>query len=56
MDTIAAGLKHAAIVRAMPNTPAQIGEGMTVWTATPDVNQEQQAQAQAILRTMVREI
>ena len=24
------------VVRAMPNTPAQIGEGMTVWTATPD--------------------
>ena len=56
MDTIAAGLKHAAIVRAMPNTPAQIGEGMTVWTATPDVNQEQQAEAQAILRAMGQEI
>jgi pyrroline-5-carboxylate reductase len=56
MGTIAAGLKHAAIVRAMPNTPAQIGEGMTVWTATPDVNQEQQAQAQAILRAMGQEI
>ena len=39
MATIATGLKHAAIVRAMPNTPAQIGEGMTVWTATPEVNQ-----------------
>ena len=28
---------HPLIVRAMPNTPAQIGMGMTVWTATPDV-------------------
>jgi pyrroline-5-carboxylate reductase len=56
MATIAAGLEHTAIVRAMPNTPAQIGEGMTVWTATPDVNQEQQAQAQAILRAMGQEI
>ena len=27
------GLGHSAIVRSMPNTPAQIGEGMTVWTA-----------------------
>ena len=56
MATIAAGLKHAAIVRAMPNTPAQIGEGMTVWTATPDVNGRQQAQAQTILRAMGQEI
>ena len=32
------GLGHAAIVRAMPNTPAQIGEGMTVWTATDAVS------------------
>jgi pyrroline-5-carboxylate reductase len=56
MATIAAGLKHAAIVRAMPNTPAQIGEGMTVWTATPEVNQRQQAQAQAILKAMGQEI
>jgi pyrroline-5-carboxylate reductase len=56
MATIAASLGHAAIVRAMPNTPAQIGEGMTVWTATPEVNQRQQTQAQAILRAMGQEI
>ena len=31
------GLAHNAIVRAMPNTPAQIGQGMTVWTASPAV-------------------
>jgi pyrroline-5-carboxylate reductase len=30
-------LQTDAVVRAMPNTPAQIGEGMTVWTATPSV-------------------
>jgi len=56
MSTIASGLKHAAIVRAMPNTPAQIGEGMTVWTATPEVKERQLAQAQAILKTMGQEI
>jgi pyrroline-5-carboxylate reductase len=56
MAAIATGLEHAAIVRAMPNTPAQIGEAMTVWTATPEVNQQQQAQAQAILRAMGQEI
>ena len=36
-------------IRDRPNTPAQIGEGMTVWTATPEVTTEQRAQAQAIL-------
>jgi pyrroline-5-carboxylate reductase len=50
--TIAKGLGHKAIVRAMPNTPAQIGEGMTVWTASPAVTDAQRAQAQAILQTM----
>lgn len=42
---------HAAVVRAMPNTPAQIGQGISVWTATPEVNEMQKAQAQAILRS-----
>ena len=46
---LADGVAHAAVVRAMPNTPAQIGEGMTVWTATPEVTTDQRAQAQAIL-------
>jgi len=34
IQTLREGLKHGAIVRSMPNTPAQIGEGVTVWTAT----------------------
>jgi pyrroline-5-carboxylate reductase len=46
---LADGVAHAAVVRAMPNTPAQIGQGMTVWTATPEVTTEQRGQAQAIL-------
>ena len=35
---IAKGLNHQAIVRVMPNTPAQIGLGMSVWTATPETD------------------
>lgn len=50
--TISGGLDHAAVVRTMPNTPAQIGEGMTVWTAASAVTEAQRAQAQAILQTM----
>jgi len=50
------GLGHAAIVRALPNTPAQIGEGMTVWTATPEVTQEQRDEAAAMLGALGREL
>lgn len=53
---LADGLAHAAVVRAMPNTPAQIGQGITVWTATPEVNERQKEQAQAILGSLGDEI
>jgi pyrroline-5-carboxylate reductase len=52
MAAIRAGCRHDTVVRAMPNTPAQLGQGMTVWTASPAVSDGQRAQAQAILRTM----
>ena len=54
--SMAAGLKHAAIVRTMPNTPAQVGEGMTVWTATPEVSEAQRAQAGAIVGALGRQL
>lgn len=53
---IADGTAHAAVVRAMPNTPAQIGQGISVWTGTPEVNETHQQQAQAILRSFGQEI
>jgi len=56
LDGITEGLKHHAIARAMPNTPAQIGKGITVWTATQDVKEEQQGQAREILRALGEEI
>jgi pyrroline-5-carboxylate reductase len=56
VETIADALQHRAIVRAMPNTPAQIGEGMTVWTATAEVTETQQAQIRAIFGALGREM
>jgi len=56
VDTLCKGLDHRQIVRAMPNTPAQIGEGISVWTATPEVTEAQKKQARSILNTMGREI
>jgi pyrroline-5-carboxylate reductase len=49
-------LKHNAVVRAMPNTPAQIGKGITVWTATKKVTEEQRSQAREILLALGEEI
>jgi pyrroline-5-carboxylate reductase len=56
IETIADALKHRAIVRAMPNTPAQIGEGMTVWTATNEVSEAQQSQIHAVFGALGREL
>jgi len=54
--TIQSALKHEAVVRAIPNTPAQIGEGMTVWTATPGVPEEARKAIAGVLSVLGREI
>lgn len=56
VDTLRQELNHKAVVRVMPNTPAQIGEGMSVWTATPEVTNAQKKAASAILGSMGKEI
>jgi pyrroline-5-carboxylate reductase len=49
-------LDHPAVVRAMPNTPAQIGEGMTVWTAGAEVTEQQRGWARLILTSLGHEL
>lgn len=57
LDTMRAGLHpDQPIVRVMPNTPAQIGQGISVWTCTPTVTETQRAQAVEILNAMGEEI
>jgi pyrroline-5-carboxylate reductase len=56
IDKMAAGLDHDAIVRSMPNTPAQIGEGITVWTAAEAVSDEQKEMAREILAAFGDEV
>lgn len=53
---IGTGLKHKAIVRSMPNTPGQIGEGITVWTASAEASPEQRAMAEQILGAMGEQV
>ena len=56
MKKISAGLKHKSIVRSMPNTPGQIGEGITVWAASKEVSEEQRGLAQTILGALGAEV
>ena len=56
LDKLREGLDHSCLVRAMPNMPAQIGEGMTVWTATDEVNEGQREMAQSMLAALGEEV
>ena len=56
ISTLCLGLNHSSIVRVMPNTPAQIGEGISVWTATADVTEQQKEWTGSILGAMGKQI
>ncbi|HTC85803.1 MAG TPA: pyrroline-5-carboxylate reductase [Candidatus Acidoferrum sp.] len=49
-------LGHDQVVRSMPNTPARLGRGMTVWYATPSTTEDQRAQARALLQALGHEL
>lgn len=40
MGRLVRELGHRAVVRVMPNTPSQVGAGMSVWTAAAEVTDE----------------
>jgi pyrroline-5-carboxylate reductase len=56
IDKLVNGLAHHSIVRVMPNTPSQIGEGISGWVATGEVTAEQKELAASILGVMGKEI
>ena len=55
-ETIRRLLSVPAVVRVMPNTPAQIGLGISVWTATEATTDAQRSQALAILQALGEEV
>ena len=55
LETLQMGLRHAAIIRVMPNTPAQVGQSISAWIATEEVTDEQKAEARGILGAIGRE-
>jgi pyrroline-5-carboxylate reductase len=52
LGTLTRGLAHAAVVRAMPNTPSQIRRGITVWAASSACSARQRDLARAVLRAL----
>lgn len=56
LKSLGQGLLHAPVSRVMPNTPAQIGQGMLVWATTPEVTDTQKAQVQAVLGALGEEL
>jgi len=56
MSTIASGLSHEAIIRVMPNTPAQIGQAASVWTATLAVISERLEDARSLIQAIGEEV
>ena len=52
VKVIADSLLNVRVVRSMPNTPGQIGQGITVWTASPEVADEQRRQAEVLLSAL----
>ena len=50
------GLDHKKVIRAMPNMPAQIGEGISLWTTTPEVKEEEKQKARSILGALGKEL
>lgn len=54
--TLQDGLDHTPVVRCMPNTPAQIGEGITVWTASEGVSSDQLELTRQILSALGVEV
>lgn len=56
IDVLVNGLSHEAVVRVMPNTPAQIGQGMSVWSTTAGVTETQRLRIQAVLGALGEEL
>ena len=56
INTLSGSTGHNKIIRIMPNTPAQIGSGMSVWTASDEVDAAHIELTKSILSTIGEEI
>ncbi|MEP6849889.1 MAG: pyrroline-5-carboxylate reductase [Acidobacteriota bacterium] len=56
IEHLAGELGTAKIVRAMPNTPSQIGAGITAWTCTEAVNHDERGHVREMLTALGKEL
>lgn len=56
IETISEALNNKKIVRTMPNTPSQIGAGITAWTCDESVSETGRAQIKALLTALGKEL
>ena len=56
VETLTKGLGHTSVVRVMPNTPAQIGAGMTLWTCSDGVDESRREMTKSVLGSIGQEI
>ena len=56
IKSIVGGMRHEAVIRAMPNTPGQVGLGITVWNATEAVLEGQRKVAATVLEALGQQV
>ncbi|REJ77542.1 MAG: pyrroline-5-carboxylate reductase [Acidobacteria bacterium] len=56
IDTISSALGTDRVGRTMPNTPSQIGHGITAWTATEAVTESDRSRISSLLSALGREM
>lgn len=56
IETISRELGTGHVVRAMPNTPAQIGAGITAWTCSDAVTDQERALVEHLLKALGTEL
>ena len=56
IERLSEALSNPKIVRAMPNTPSQIGAGITAWTCTESVADAERARIKALLTALGKEL
>lgn len=56
IDSLSTALGTKRIVRAMPNTPSQIGAGITAWTCTDAVGDTERAHVKELLAALGKEL
>ncbi len=56
IETISDALGNKRIARTMPNTPSQIGHGITAWTCTDEVSESEKEKIKSLLTALGREL